>query len=86
MVIAEAHSLPSHKYNTVLYTSKSLNIVMSIPFVFHATEIGVDVTLSSDPLVFTFGVDSLPGSLSCANVTIDDDSEFDSNHSFIGRL
>ncbi len=49
---------------------------------FYTTEIGVDVTLSSDPLVFTFGVDSLPGNLSCANVTIDDDSAFESNHSF----
>ncbi len=36
---------------------------MSIPFVFYTTEIGVDVSLSSDPLVFTFGVDSLPGNL-----------------------
>ncbi len=53
---------------------------------FYTTEIGVDVTLPSDPLVFTFGVDSLPGSLSCANVTIDDDSAFESNHSFIVEL
>ncbi len=59
---------------------------MSIPFVFYTTEIGVDETLSSDPLLFTFGVGSLPGSLSCANVTIDDDSKFESNHSFIVEL
>ncbi len=59
---------------------------MSIPFVFHTTEIGVDLTLSSDPLVFTFGEDSLPGSLSCADITIDEDFAFESNHSFIVEL
>ena len=45
------------------------------------TEIGTDV-MHSDPLEFTFLAGSLPGIQSCVNISITDDSTFESNHTF----